>query len=60
MDGWSGELGQDGMVSFPRLLERATPRQAGIVRFLQKPFDMATLAREVRAALDERPGAEGA
>jgi FixJ family two-component response regulator len=28
---------------------------AGIVRFLQKPFDMATLAREVRAALAERP-----
>jgi len=25
---------------------------AGDVRFLQKPFDMATLAREVRAALD--------
>ena len=25
----------------------------GTVRFLQKPFDMATLAREVRAALDE-------
>jgi SAM-dependent methyltransferase len=34
MDGRGGELGQDGMVSFPRLLERATPRQAGIVRFL--------------------------
>ena len=27
---------------------------AGKVRFLQKPFDMATLAREIRAALDER------
>ncbi len=26
---------------------------AGAVRFLQKPFDMATLARELRAALDE-------
>jgi DNA-binding NtrC family response regulator len=24
----------------------------GTLRFLQKPFDMATLAREVRAALD--------
>lgn len=28
---------------------------AGKVRFLQKPFDMAALAREVRATLDERP-----
>ena len=28
---------------------------AGAVRFLQKPFDMATLLREVRAALAERP-----
>ena len=27
---------------------------AELVRFLQKPFDMGTLAREVRAALDER------
>ena len=27
---------------------------AGDVRFLQKPFDMATLARELRAALDAR------
>jgi two-component system cell cycle sensor histidine kinase/response regulator CckA len=27
----------------------------GTVRFLQKPFDMATLASEVRAALDDRP-----
>jgi CheY-like chemotaxis protein len=27
----------------------------GTVRFLQKPFDMTTLAREVRAALDDRP-----
>ncbi len=26
----------------------------GRVRFLQKPFDMATLAREIRAALEER------
>jgi PAS domain S-box-containing protein len=26
---------------------------AGLVRFLQKPFDMATLATEVRGALDE-------
>jgi FixJ family two-component response regulator len=25
---------------------------AGRLRFLQKPFDMATLAREIRAALD--------
>ncbi len=25
----------------------------GSVRFLQKPFDMATLAREIRAAMDE-------
>ncbi len=28
--------------------------EAGKVRFLQKPFDMATLAREIRAALNER------
>ena len=27
----------------------------GSVRFLQKPFDMTTLAREVRAALDDPP-----
>ncbi len=27
---------------------------AGAVHFLQKPFDMGTLAREVRSALDER------
>ena len=32
---------------------------AGTVRFLQKPFDMATLAREVRAALDARASAAG-
>ena len=25
----------------------------GRVRFLQKPFDLATLAREIRAALEE-------
>lgn len=33
-----------------------TPRRriaAGAVRFLQKPFDMEVLAREIRAALDE-------
>ncbi len=30
---------------------------AGVVRFLQKPFDMATLAREVRGALDQTRGA---
>ncbi len=29
---------------------------AGVVRFLQKPFDITTLAGEVRAALDERAG----
>jgi two-component system, cell cycle sensor histidine kinase and response regulator CckA len=28
--------------------------RAGTMRFLQKPFDMVTLAREVRAALDDR------
>ncbi|MGD1149563.1 MAG: PAS domain S-box protein [Thermoanaerobaculaceae bacterium] len=28
---------------------------AGRIRFLQKPFDMASLAREIRAALDDRP-----
>jgi two-component system cell cycle sensor histidine kinase/response regulator CckA len=28
---------------------------AGVVRFLQKPFDMDTLARELRAALDDAP-----
>ena len=28
----------------------------GSVRFLQKPFDLATVAREIREALDERPG----
>ena len=33
---------------------------AGDVRFLQKPFDMDTLTREVRAALDERPDPDGA
>jgi len=27
----------------------------GLVRFLQKPFSMDTLAREIRAALDEKP-----
>jgi PAS domain S-box-containing protein len=27
----------------------------GLVRFLQKPFNMDTLAREIRAALDEEP-----
>ncbi|TAM45293.1 MAG: response regulator [Acidobacteria bacterium] len=32
---------------------------AGEVQFLQKPFDMAALAREVRAALDERRPAAG-
>ncbi|TAM49944.1 MAG: PAS domain S-box protein [Acidobacteria bacterium] len=32
----------------------------GKVRFLQKPFDMATLAREVRVTLDEPPDSEGA
>ncbi|MDD5564969.1 MAG: ATP-binding protein [Thermoanaerobaculaceae bacterium] len=32
---------------------------AGEVRFLQKPFDMTALAREVRAALDERRPAAG-
>ena len=26
----------------------------GFVRYLQKPFDMPTLARELRSALDER------
>ena len=30
----------------------------GRVRFLQKPFDMTRLAREVRAALDEAPGTD--
>jgi two-component system, cell cycle sensor histidine kinase and response regulator CckA len=30
---------------------------AGDIRFLQKPFDMTTLAREVRAALDDSRGA---
>ncbi len=33
---------------------------SGRVRFLQKPFDMATLAREVRAALDEDRAPDGA
>ena len=32
----------------------------GTVRFLQKPFGLDALSREVRAALDERPAAEGA
>lgn len=27
----------------------------GTVRFLQKPFDLTTLAREMRAALDGAP-----
>ena len=31
---------------------------AGTVRFLQKPFDMRTLATELRAALDEDVGSE--
>ena len=31
---------------------------AGAIRFLQKPFDMTRLAREVRAALDEAPGTD--
>ncbi|MFI5142584.1 MAG: PAS domain S-box protein [Thermoanaerobaculales bacterium] len=30
----------------------------GTMRFLQKPFDMGTLAREVRAALDESPAVD--
>ncbi|HQT95801.1 MAG TPA: PAS domain S-box protein, partial [Thermoanaerobaculaceae bacterium] len=33
---------------------------SGNVRFLQKPFGMDTLTREVRTALDERPDAEEA
>jgi two-component system, cell cycle sensor histidine kinase and response regulator CckA len=32
---------------------------AGDVRFLQKPFDMTTLAREVRGALSQPPEAAG-